>query len=75
MATEEKVKALGDCYCGRCMSDDVKEITEFQGKAVVPDDKYDDNNTGIVVQCNDCSEISGFLVILTGVVDENWKDE
>lgn len=66
----KEVKVIEECYCGYCMSDDVKRIREFKGEQVIPEDKYDDSNTGIVVQCNKCDEITGFLVILTGVVPD-----
>ena len=55
-------------YCGRCMSNDTKEIEYFKGESVKPDDYLDDNNTGIVVQCQSCNEITGYLILMTGVV-------
>jgi len=61
---------MSNFYCGHCMSNNVIEIETFEGEAVIPDDKYYDGNTGIVVKCKDCGDVTGFLIIVTGVVSE-----
>jgi hypothetical protein len=57
-------------HCGHCMSEDTYEITAFKGKRVIPEDVYNDNSSGIVVKCRDCGDITGYLVIMTGVVED-----
>ena len=64
---------MSNFYCGHCMSNNTEEIEHFQGEKVKPENffTYDDKYTGVVVQCKDCGDITGFLVIMSGVV----KDE
>jgi hypothetical protein len=52
------------------MSEDTYEIAAFKGKRVIPEDVYNDNSSGIVVKCRDCGDITGYLVIMTGVVED-----
>lgn len=71
----EKVN-LGRLFpCHFCSSDDVERIYNFENKRVEPDDKYNDGNNGIVVKCRDCGEITGYLIILTGVLDADYVED
>lgn len=72
MATDKKI--IDQCYCGSCMGDNVHRVNTFQGKEVIPDDKYNDGNRGIVVKCHDCEEVTGFLIIVTGVLDADYEE-
>ena len=59
-------------YCGHCESNDVKEIEHFNGEYVVPENPYNpDDNRGIVVLCNICNEITGFLVLPVGAISRD----
>ena len=62
---------MANFYCGHCMSNDVEEVDSFEGELVKPEDVYRDNNSGIVVRCKKCGDVTGFLIILSGVVSED----
>lgn len=62
------------CYQPDCESKDVRIVTRFEGDDVIPDDKYGDNNTGIVVRCNKCDDVTGYLIIPTGVCVDDMKE-
>ena len=58
-----------DIHCGHCMSIHVKVVDRFNGEDVVPDDYTSDTDgNGVVVQCNDCNDVTGWLIKMTGVV-------
>ena len=62
----ERVMEYG-FICGHCMSNNVYSITEWKGKAVVPDPLCD-IDSGIVVKCRDCGDITGYIIHMTGVI-------
>ena len=65
------------CYSAECSSKNVILIERFKGVLVKPEDHIsnDEHHTGIVVKCLDCNEITGFLLIPSGVVDKYPSDE
>ena len=53
--------------CGHCDSRNVFIIQTWRGEFVIPDPKgYCDS--GIVVQCKECGDITGYLIEMTGVI-------
>ena len=64
------LKEIG-IYCGSCFGDNIEIIKQYNGKDVVPENYIDyENNRGVVIKCNDCNEITGFLVLTAGVIDD-----
>lgn len=61
------IKGIENLYCGHCMSEDVYEIKHFQGEEVEPEGIDGNWGAGIVVQCRDCGDITGWLFAMVGV--------
>ena len=68
---------MANFYCGHCMSENVEETEYFQGDKVKPEDciSWEDKHSGIVVRCKDCDDVTGFLIIITGVIDDKELSE